>query len=342
MSPSKGYNSIDMMKFILCFGVVAIHSDPFEDVSPLLNRILLGIERLAVPLFFIASGFFLFKGGSLDKDQLWKYLKRMGLLYFAWFVISFPITIFNRFMMGESSLSIKLFLFVKNFFFTSTFSGSWFLTSCVLSTILFYFINKWFPSKGGWVIIALSFLTYFLCVSTSAWGNLMDTIGLRPYYNNLVFWFAKPYTSIIVGIPYFAIGKYIAKKEDELESPHWLLTLSLITLLLLEVYYTYTRQLCNSTDCFFMLLPCAYCVFVTFLKMDLRLKHPVELRKTSTIVFFSQFIWLFLIEFVEWQIHITIPHFLKFLIAVVMCLLTSIIVIALQKRPKFQWLKYFY
>ena len=338
----RSYNSIDLMKFILCFLVVAIHSDPFEDISPFLNRLFLGVERLAVPLFFIASGFFLFKGGPLDKYQLVKYLKRMGLLYFAWFFISLPITIFNRFLMGEGSLSVKLFLFVKNFFFTSTFSGSWFLASCFFCTILFYFIYKWFPSKGGRIVIALSALAYLLCVSTSAWGNLMDGIGLRQSYNNLVFWFAKPYTSIIVGVPYFATGKYIAKKEDELESPHWLLILTLITLLLLEVYYTYTKQLCNSTDCYIMLLPCAYCVFVTSLKMDLKLKHPVEMRKTSTIVFFSQFIWLFLIEFVEWQFHIIIPHMGKFFIAVVLCLLTSFAVITLQKKRRFSWLRFFY
>ena len=142
MTLKQSYNSIDLMKFILCFLVVAIHSDPIEDVGPLLNRLFLGVERVAVPLFFIASGFFLFKGGPLDKDHLVKYLKRMGLLYFAWFVISFPITIFNRFLMGEGSLPVKLFLFVKSFFFTSTFSGSWFLASCVFCTILFYFINS--------------------------------------------------------------------------------------------------------------------------------------------------------------------------------------------------------
>lgn len=342
MTLKQSYNSIDLMKFILCFLVVAIHSDPIEDVSPLLNRLFLGVERVAVPLFFIASGFFLFKGGPLDKDQLVKYLKRMGLLYFAWFVISFPITIFNRFLMGEGSLPVKLFLFVKSFFFTSTFSGSWFLASCVFCTILFYFINKWFPSKGGWLIIVFSFLVYFLCVSTSAWGNLMDGIGLRQSYNNLVFWFAKPYTSILVGIPYFALGKYIAEHENKISRPNFSITLILFALLIAEVYITYRFQLSNSTDCYLMLLPCAFCIFVYFLKWKLKLSHPVEMRKTSTIVFFSQFIWIFLIEYVEWQFHIIIPQIGKFLIAVILCLLTSFAVITLQKKRRFSWLRFFY
>lgn len=338
----RKYDSIDLMKFLLCFMVVAIHSDPFEDVSPFINRMMLGLERLAVPLFFIASGFFLFKGKSLEKDQLVKYLKRMGLLYLAWFVVSLPITFFNRFLMGEGAFSVKLLLFVKSFFFTSTFSGSWFLASCVFCTILFYLIYKGFPSKGGSIIITISLIAYLLCVGTSAWGNLMDEMGWRSSYNNLVFWFAKPYTSILVGIPYFALGKYIADHESQIYLPNFGITLILLALLMVEVFVTYRFQLTNSTDCYIMLLPCAYCIFVYFLKWKLKLIHPVEMRKTSTIVFFSQFIWFFMIEFAEWYLDVGIPQFAKFMIAVFLCLLTSMTIITLQKRQKFNWLKYFY
>ena len=342
MVVKRDYNSIDLMKFILCFLVVAIHSNPFNDISPMLNRLLLGIERLAVPLFFIASGFFLFKGGSLEKEHVVKYLKRMGVLYLAWFVISIPVTVFNRFLMGRGSFSVKLFQFVKSFFFTSTFSGSWFLASCMFCTVFFYCIYKWFPKQGKAITIVFSVITYFLCVATSAWGKWMDGAGVRPFYNQLVFYFAKPYTSILVGIPYFALGKYFADNEENITPVHWLWTTLLIIVLIVEAWFTYTRRLTNSTDCYLMLLPCAYCVFVYFLKKDIKLKHAVEMRKTSTIVFFSQFIWLFLIEFVEWQLHVTIPQMGKFLIAVVLCLLTAKLMLALQDKPHFKWVRCFY
>ena len=342
MVVKRNYNSIDLMKFILCFLVVAIHSNPFNDISLLLNRLLLGIERLAVPLFFIASGFFLFKGGPLEKEQLVKYLKRMGLLYLAWFIVSIPVTVFNRFLMGEGTLSVKLFQFVKSFFFTSTFSGSWFLTSCVFCTLLFYCIYKWIPKYGKVITIVLSVVAYLLCVSTSSWGKWMDIAGVRSFYDQFVFYFAKPYTSILVGIPYFALGKYIADNEDSIVPVSWLWTILLLMILLFEVWFTYSRQFTNSTDCYLMLLPCAYCVFVYFLKKDIKLKHAVEMRKTSTIVFFSQFIWLFLIEYAEWYLHITIPQMVKFVIALILCLGTAQVILTLSKKPRFRWIGYFY
>lgn len=337
----QNYDSIDFLKFVAALFVVSLHSDPLLDISPLANRVLIGVGRLAVPIFFIATGFFLFKSKPFNGNVIKKYVSRIGILYLAWFIVELPITIFNRFN-NTDPIFQQIFTFVKSFFFTSTFSGSWFLASCVFCTILFYNIYKRFPSKGGSIIITISLIAYLLCVGTSAWGNLMDIIGIRECYNSFVFWFAKPYTSILVGIPYFALGKYIADHESQIYLPNFGITLILLALLMVEVFITYRFQLTNSTDCYLMLLPCAYCIFVYFLKWKLKLTHPIEMRKTSTIVFFSQFIWLFMIEFAEWYMDVVIPQFAKFMIAVLLCLFTSAAIITLQKRQKFNWLKFFY
>lgn len=339
---TKNYDSIDLMKFIACIMVVAIHSDPLQDISPLANRLVSGgLCRLAVPLFFLATAFFLFRNGELTKDKTIKYIKRISLLYACWFLISLPITALNRFSFNADSALLESVQFVKNFFFTSTFSGSWFLMSGVFCTILFYLVQK----AGRWsdlIIVVLSIAVYLFCTITSSWGNLMDEFGLREYYNTMVFYFAKPYTSILVGVPYFAIGRYIARTESLAKTPSILLAVALVCMLLVEIYYTFTNKLTNSTDCYFMLLPCAYCIFLYFLKWDISLSNASSLRKSSTIVFFSQFIWLFIIEFVEYLFKITIPQIVKSVSALALCLVTSWIVINMQSYRRFEWLKYIY
>lgn len=335
----KNYDSIDLMKFIACLFVVAIHSDPLTDVSPLLNRLVsAGIGRLAVPLFFLTSSFFLFKG---EKINLRKYLTRIGILYMAWFIISLPITLFNRFYVLPEPFGIKLFQFIKSFFFTSTFSGSWFLASCAFCTIVFYFLDKHGKAQSKYVVIICA-LIYFLCVLTSAWGKLFlsSYVELKNFYDNLVFWFAKPYTSIIVGMPYFALGYYLARNEDSVARPKIVYTLLFLFALVLEAYLTSVKGFSQSTDCYFMLLPCAYCVFISCLKSNCHIRNALSLRKTSTIVFFSQFIWLFFIEFVEWSMRIHIPQMCKFIIGLVLCLITSRVVIRFS--TKFAILKYLY
>ena len=341
MSKVKNYDSLDLLKFILCFLVVAIHSDPIYDSCPTLGMVMLGIERLAVPLFFISSGFFLFKKG-LDTYNLLQYIKRMGILYLGWFIISLPITIYNRFIVIEGSFLTRFFLFVKSFFFTSTFSGSWFLASCVFCAIFFYAVYRYFPKIGSSTILSLSVFVYLLCVFTSGWGNLMDIVGVRPLYDRVVFYFAKPYTSILAGIPYFAIGKWFAENEEEVNTPNWLWVAILFLCLFAEVLYTHLKQLNNATDSFFMLLPCAYCVFVLFLKLKVSLKHPLELRRSSTIYFFSHFIWLFLIEFVEYRINISIPNTIKYAAAIILCGLTSLAILYLSSNYKIECLKKLY
>ena len=53
----KKYDAIDLMKFILSLLVVALHVPPIREGYEHLRIIC----RLAVPLFFITSGFFFFK-----------------------------------------------------------------------------------------------------------------------------------------------------------------------------------------------------------------------------------------------------------------------------------------
>ena len=68
----KKYNAIDIAKLICSFLVIAIHIKPFGATD---NNILIyindGIQnfiaRIAVPFFFISSGYFLYKKSSKNK-----------------------------------------------------------------------------------------------------------------------------------------------------------------------------------------------------------------------------------------------------------------------------------
>lgn len=87
------YESIDFMKFICSIMVIAIHTSPLENISNDLNYILINsICRIAVPFFFIASGYFLWNKLSIIDKKIRKrevnnYIKKFliymyyGLLY---------------------------------------------------------------------------------------------------------------------------------------------------------------------------------------------------------------------------------------------------------------------
>ena len=76
------YPQIDILRFVLSFMVVCIH-------VPLLGAVIyMPILRIAVPLFYIITGFFLLSENSaVDYSRLNKSLKRYASLWFRYLLV---------------------------------------------------------------------------------------------------------------------------------------------------------------------------------------------------------------------------------------------------------------
>lgn len=337
----KSYDTVDIAKLILSLFVVAIHSDPLYDVSEWANAVISqGVARLAVPFFFLASSFFLFKS-QLTKKRVEQYCSRILCLYLCWFIITLPITIYNRFVISNHGLFISLLLFLKSFFVTSTFSGSWYLTASVFSAVLFYNLSKLKKHKTA-IVLTVSVFCYLLCVASSAYGKLISYFGFGEYYSKFTMVFAKPYTSILVGVPYFACSWLIAEKPELTKkiSPVW--TIVLIGLLLIEVVFVKATQIANSSDCYLLLLPTAVCLFANVLNTNREIRYAKQCRYCSTIIYFAQFIWIFVLEFAEYLMNVRISHMMKFYITIVFCFITAFMIKKLEVYRPFRWMKKLY
>lgn len=338
----RRYDAIDLVKFLASIFVVSIHASALFDISPTLNTwICEGIARLAVPIFFTVSAFFMFSK-PVNVDTIRKYCIRMGKLYICWFVISFPLTIFNRIISSSYSIPVTLFRFFRSFFFTSTFSGSWFLVSCMFCAIIYEKLERMQENKRRTVTIVISATAYSLCVFTSTYGTLIDTLGLSKAYTVWEMLLAKPYTSILVGIPYFALGRYFAQKQynGHPVTVNRIGIICAIVLFIAEVVVVDHYHLSHATDCYFMLFSCIFYLFPFFLSINVQIPCAKKLRVASTVIFFSQFIWLFCLDFVEWVFKITIPCLAKFGITVMLGLILTQFLLVLSK--KYKVFRYFY
>lgn len=345
----KNYDSIDLFKFIFSILIVALHADALYDFSPLANAFVCGgIARLGVPFFFVASAFFFFKK-LVTWNNTKKYCKRLLILYAAWFIVSLPKTVFDRFICSDYPLPETIFRFIRSFFVTSTFSGSWFIVSCIWCALLFYLLEKQKTSVRRTIVIALSILVYAWTVFTSAYGNSLENLGLGGFYAKYTLLFGSPYCSFIVGIPYFAIGRYFAVKDSKKQEGEgskrpiaYAGLAACLALLLTEVRFTNARGLTASTDCYIMLLPTTVFLFMIIKDLGLEIKRAKLLRVASTILFFSQFILLFTCELAEWAFKIMIPNIGKFLFAALFGLFLTWLILKLQDKKGFGWLRRFY
>ena len=105
------YNGFDIAKFIMAIFVVTLHAHPLLDISFNLNyAVTNGLTRVAVPYFFMASGFLLFRKMSfheLDMPRIKKYLIHIFRLYIVWTIIYLPIIIYTGVLKGVSRVLCK-------------------------------------------------------------------------------------------------------------------------------------------------------------------------------------------------------------------------------------------
>lgn len=134
----KIYKGVYLMKFIMAYFVVAIHTTDWS---------LMGLLEIAVPYFFIASGFFLFRklGGSREEDLLvirrWTF--RVLKLYLVWTAVYLPFTVVG-FLRDGLTLETSLMVFLRNFLFVGENYLSWplwYLLALIWDGVLIYFMR---------------------------------------------------------------------------------------------------------------------------------------------------------------------------------------------------------
>ena len=342
MLNKQRYDAIDLAKLIASILIVALHSDLLYDVYPAAHSILCsGLARLAVPFFFTTSAFFFFCK-QITAVTTKRYCLRLLKLYLCWFIIYLPKTIFDRIVCSDYPLPETMLRFLRSFFVTSTFSGSWFLVSCIFCGLLFFALEKLPDRVRRTLTILLATLVYGLCVFASGYGMLVKRFGLSHPLKIYTILFANPYNNLFVGIPYFALGRAFANgklPKKQLAIPGLIVSL---LLLFAEVLIIKELRLTKATDCYLMLLPCMFFMFPLLLDANLSLRYAPTYRSLSTIIFFSHFGWLFFTELLEWLLKCTIPITVKFMIALGGSLLTALVILKLQTKKRFHWLRYFY
>ena len=129
----------DLLKIITCLFVIGIHCLPYEN-----NYVyVLIFERIAVPIFFIISGF-LWEG--MDRNRKDRYLKRLiCILLFS--TVLYLVTDIRSFLSG---LGLKKLLFVL--FITGVRQHLWFLVALIEILL----IKKWTKPKMSLIIFLFS------------------------------------------------------------------------------------------------------------------------------------------------------------------------------------------
>lgn len=165
-------NNIDILKIVLAFLVIALHMFPVTKLKGIEGwisyEIASGITRIAVPTFFLISGYFL-RNKLNDTAYLWKYAKRILLLYVIWQLLYLPdlIRFYHLGWFKRTDMILKL---VYGYWHL------WYLLATVLAVGLLYGVRNWSLQTKWTLIIVLLTVGYVFQI-------LIQSDALHRYLN---------------------------------------------------------------------------------------------------------------------------------------------------------------
>lgn len=345
----KRNNLIDILKFVAAIMVVGIHTGPLNSFNILLNNVIFqGVARLAVPFFFVISAYFLFSKYKKNKDieVLYLYIKRLGKLYLFWFIVLFPVIFKIRYLWLVPELGRKgaLFAFIKELIWSSSFQGSWYLNASMVCACIIFILQKKMNMKKIFIVCSCCFM--FSVVVSGYYELFSSFIGNA--YEKYVYFFSEPYNTFVVGMIYFALGKYIAETERE---NLWLWKVRRQALVV-SVFFVVVEALCmhvfgyfRAPDCFVSLLPASYFIVINTIYFEKEIHVPERImsfmRESSIIMYIIHFRVLDYVTNVGAKYGIFFPNtFVAYLVILLICLLISFCILQLEKIKIFGFLKY--
>ena len=328
------YDILDLTKFILSFFVVAIHAEIFPSV-------LYPWLRVAVPLFFMISSFLLFtrindKSESEQRIQIRKFIKRNLSLYFTWFILLIPFTIYVRNAWFADGAMVGILRCIRSLLFGSTFRASWYIMASVIAVPLIWYLSK---KINRYVLAALSAVLYILCCMTSNYAGLLDTIGLGILNSVSSVLFGGMATSFLSALIWVVAGKAFADKKD---LRNWkfsaILCIVSLVLLFIEKKAIDNLQCSTANDCYLMLIPTCWFLFSLLLHLkNIQIANAKILRNCSTLIYVTHCEVLMCVSFGINYLGYT-NKFIVFAISAVLLILGSMLAVKISRHQKFQWL----
>ena len=332
----KTFDAIDLTKFIGSVLVFSMHCGALNDFR---NEgfILEVIARWSVPFFFICSSYFLFKksvNGVMEKTVIQHYLIRIASLYAIWLLVNTPNILFTRLYSKDLSKASTWLIFIKNSLLSSSYTGSWYLTSSIFSAFTVYMLYKNYKTK---TVLLITFVVYLFCIFSSAYHGLIPT-SIAAVLDFLCF----PLNIFNGGI-YFAIGKYIYENEEKLIY-YFSTTKCLIfffvfyAMVFIEVLCAKYLDVLGMTDVTFSIIGVSFFLFLFCIQIRINIKNAVLLRKISTIIYCSQ--GNVLLVNGGLRKFLGLSSIVAWLLSAVVVAFICALVLFLQKRNRWEWTKY--
>ncbi len=346
------YYSIDAAKFICALLVVAVHCMPFGYSEAFLipNQIVRNyIARIAVPFFFVSSGYFYFKSNycyDYKKDKERKFLSRFLFLYIFWCLVYFPMHI-PGILNDPKGAAVGALKYLRDFVFIGGHIHLWYLSATVFAILVISALLE--KNLSIERIFRYSLVLYFIGLLGQGYSFLLEPLkrysiikGFIDFYENV---FVTTRNGLFEAFTFVSMGLILADHRDHLPK-----RTSLICLILSMAGFAGELLLVKhfsgriENDYYISLLPAIFFFYRYISKIKLEPSDKYKtLRKSSTLIYFTHPWVKNVLGSVLKRVNSTLPDTcLLFILTVICCILLSMAVIKLSEIKGFKWLKKIY
>lgn len=334
----------DILKFILSLSIVALHTKIFP-------VILFPWLRLSVPLFFITTGYFLFRkiNSTIDPKEKTKalisFVKRNLQLYSFWFVTLLPLTLLlKRKKYFQNDVLINLHNFFKNLFFGDTFTASWYIIASIIGAVIIFYVSKKINTR---ILFALSSVLYILLTVISSYSFLFNQENISTLINYSIS-IINPFTSFPVSIFWLMCGKCFAEKTfDFRKLTYIIITVSSVVLFYCEWLFVKNITGEYKNDAYFFMSLLCIGFFGWFINLPaINFSKSIRLRRFSVVLYamhgnFTKILLLLTVNLTGQEYNLIV-----FISVILLCAVTYAIIELLlrlsEKIKVFSLLKYSY
>lgn len=225
--------TIDLLKFIFSFFIIGIHAQIFKNILPVAYyTITMGLFRIAVPFFFVVSGYYFYQ--KLQKNKPIKpYFMKLIKIFVIFELLE--IIIFSPFFLMYFK---NVFYYIWKIVSTGLGGAYWYLTSLILSLLIMMPLWK---KKRLYPCFLAGLLMYLFCMTNDSYSPFFIHTHIQKLailHTQIWSW---PQAGLCSSIFYLSIGAIISKYQPQIKYLHMILFIS-FGLLIFEAYFLQSRN----------------------------------------------------------------------------------------------------
>ncbi len=330
----EGYAGIDIFRIAAAIMIIAIHTSPLVSFSHeadfVLTRI---IARVAVPFFFMCTGYFLIPGCIESRENrkrvFVKFLFKTGFLYGAAILIYLPVNIYSGYF-KEKPIIVNI---TKDIVFDGTFYHLWYIPASIIGFVIVYTLTTRLSLKK---VFTLSFILYLIGLFGDSYYGISEKFdAANSFYGTLFSYFDYTRNGLFFAPVFIVLGAIIAKSKREYSLRKNLVGFALaLSALIAEALILHHYSLQRHDSMYIMLIPAMFFLFRILL--IIKGESQKILRDISMLVYILHPLCIIFVrgfaKVLKLEVYLIGNSLIHFIAVTVATIVISVVLIYIKKQ----------